>query len=169
MDLLDSLGIMAGYNRWMNEKLYGICAALSDEERKRDRRAFFRSIHGTFNHLLLTDRGWLARFNGNPWPFPSLDQELYADFDELRRERGKTDRETEEFLAGITPERLDARFSYENYAGEKFNHPLGPAMVHFFNHQTHHRGQVTTLLYQLGINPGVTDALVFYREQQAGR
>ncbi|HYT55205.1 MAG TPA: DinB family protein [Verrucomicrobiae bacterium] len=169
MDLLDSLRIMAGYNRWMNEKLYGICAGLSDEERKRDRGAFFRSIHGTFNHLLLTDRGWLTRFNGKPWPFPSLDQELYNDFAELYRERRKTDREIEKFLAGITPESLDAPFSYENYAGEKFNHPLAPAIVHFFNHQTHHRGQVTTLLSQLGIDSGVTDAMVFYREQQTGK
>ena len=169
MDLLDSLRMMAGYNHWMNERLYVICAGLSDEERKRDRRAFFRSIHGTLNHLLLTDRGWLARFNRKPWPFPALDQELYADFDELRRERGRTDREIEEFLAGIAPERLDAPLGYENYAEEKFTHPLGPAIVHLFNHQTNHRGQLTTLLTQLGIDPGLTDAVVFYREQQTGR
>lgn len=109
----------------MNESLYGLCVGLSDEERKRDRRAFFRSIHGTLNHLLLTDRGWMARFNGKPWPFSSLDQELYSDFDELHRERGKTDREIEAFLAGITPERLDALLSYENYAGQKIYPPVG--------------------------------------------
>ena len=163
MDLLESLRMMAGYNRWMNERLYGICEGLSDEERKRDRRAFFRSIHGTFNHLLLTDRGWMARFHGKPWPFASLDEELYANFAELRRERGRTDREIEEFLAGIAPERLDTPFSYENYAGEKFNHPLGPAMVHLFNHQTHHRGQVTTMLRQLGRKPIATDLIAYYR------
>src|SRR5437879_7963416 len=95
MNLCDSLRMMAGYNRWMNEKLYAVCAQLSDEDRRRDRKAFFRSIHGTLNHLLLTDRGWLGRFNGKPWTFRSLDQELYADFDELRRERSKTDREIE--------------------------------------------------------------------------
>src|SRR5258708_18320374 len=164
MDLLQSLGMMAGYNRWMNEKLYAFCAQLPDEERKRDRKAFFGSIHGTLNHLLLTDRGWLWRFNGTPWTFRSLDQELYNDFEELRRERVKTDCEIEEFLAGITPERLDAPISYQNYAGNKFTNPLGPALVHLFNHQTHHRGQLTTLLSQLGIDPGVTDAMAFYRE-----
>ena len=57
MDLLQSLRMMAGYNRWMNEKLYALCAQLPDDERKRNRKAFFRSIHGTLNHLLLTDRG----------------------------------------------------------------------------------------------------------------
>jgi uncharacterized damage-inducible protein DinB len=166
MHLIDSLRMMAGYNRWMNEKLYSVCARLSDEERKRDREAFFRSIHGTLNHMLLTDRGWLARFNGEPWPFRSLDQELYGNFDELWRERAKTDREIEQFLAAIKPDRLDEPFSYENYAGQKFTHPLGPALVHLFNHQTHHRGQATTLLSQLGIDPGITDAIVFYREHR---
>src|SRR6267378_5476637 len=84
MNLCDSLRMMAGYNHWMNEKLYAVCAQVSDEDRRRDRKAFFRSIHGTLNHLLLTDRGWLGRFNGKPWTFRSLDQELYADFHELR-------------------------------------------------------------------------------------
>ena len=118
MDFLESLRMMAGYNRWMNERLYGMCEGLSEEERKRDRRAFFRSIHGTLNHLLLTDRGWMARFKGKPWPFASLDEELYANFAELRRERGRTDQEIEEFLAGIAPECLDAPFRYDNYARE---------------------------------------------------
>ncbi len=165
MDLRDSLLMMAGYNRWMNEKVYAVCAQMSDEERKRDRKAFFHSIHGTLNHLLLTDRGWLGRFNGKPWAFRSLDQELYANFEELRRERARTDLEIEDFVSAITPQRLDAPFSYETYAGKKFTHPLSPALVHLFNHQTHHRGQLTTLLSQLGLDPGVTDAVVFYRER----
>jgi uncharacterized damage-inducible protein DinB len=165
MDLRDSLLMMAGYNRWMNEKLYAVCAQVPDEERKRDRKAFFRSIHGALNHLLLTDRGWMGRFEGKPWAFGALNQELYADFDELRRERATTDREIEAFVTAMTPQRLDAPFDYQNYAGKRFSHPLGPALVHLFNHQTHHRGQVTTLLSQLGIDVGVTDAIAFYREQ----
>jgi uncharacterized damage-inducible protein DinB len=159
--------MMAGYNGWMNEKLYAICATLSDEERKRDRKAFFRSIHGILNHLLLTDRGWLGRFTGAPWIFRSLDQELYADFDELRRERAHTDAAIEQYAAALTAERLLEDFSYTTYAGKKFTHPLGPALTHLFNHQTHHRGQLTTLLSQLGIDPGVTDLIAYYRERSA--
>jgi uncharacterized damage-inducible protein DinB len=136
MDLLQSLGMMAGYNRWMNEKLYAFCALLPDEERKRDRKAFFRSIHGTLNHLLLTDRGWLWRFNGKPWTFRSLDQELYNDFEELCRERVRTDHEIEDFVAALSPERLAHDFTYQTYAGTTFTHPLAPALVHLFNHQT---------------------------------
>ena len=167
MSALEQFRMMAGYNRWMNEKLYAICAQLSDEERKRDRQAFFRSIHGTLNHLLLTDRGWLARFTGGSWTFRSLDQELYADFDELRRERVETDAAIEAYVAALAPERLSEPFSYTTYAGKRFTHPLGPALVHWFNHQTHHRGQLTTLLSQLGIDPGVTDLIAYYRERSA--
>jgi uncharacterized damage-inducible protein DinB len=159
--------MMAGYNGWMNEKLYAVCATLSDEERKRDRKAFFRSIHRILNHLLLTDRGWLGRFTGAPWTFRSLDQELYADFDELRRERAHTDAAIEQYTAALTAERLLEDFSYTTYAGRKFTHPLGPAVTHLFNHQTHHRGQLTTLLSQLGIDPGVTDLIAYYRERSA--
>src|SRR5258706_6458659 len=164
MNPLESFRLMAGYNRWMNEKLYACCATLSDEERKRDRKAFFGSIHGTLNHLLLADRGWLGRFLGEPWTFRSLDQELYADFAELRSERAKTDRAIEDYVAALTPERLAEDFSYTTYAGKAFRHPLAPALLHLFNHQTHHRGQVTTLLSQAGVDPGVTDLVAYYRE-----
>ena len=126
MDLLQSLRMMAGYNRWMNEKLYALCAQLPDDERKRDRKAFFRSIHGTLNHLLLTDRGWLGRFNGKPWTFRSLDQELYDNFEELCHERARTDREIEDFVAVLSPERLAEDITYQTYAGTTFTHSLWP-------------------------------------------
>jgi len=164
MNSVESLRLLAGYNRWMNEKLYACAAALSDEERKRDRKAFFGSIHGVLNHILLGDRGWLSRFHAEPWAFRSLDQELYADFVELRREREKTDRVIEDFVAALTPERLEQNFTSTTYAGNTYSHPLGPALVHFFNHQTHHRGQLTTLLFQAGIDPGITDLIAFYRQ-----
>ena len=164
MNSSDSFRLMAGYNRWMNEKLYALCAMLSDEERKRDRRAFFRSIHGTLNHLLLGDRAWLGRFTGRPLSFRSLDQELYADFDELRRERASTDAAIEGFCRDLTDERLSADIVYATTAGKRYSHPLAPALVHLFNHETHHRGQITTLLSQLGIDPAATDVIEYYRE-----
>lgn len=163
----NSFRMMAGYNRWMNEKLYASCATLSDEQRKRDLRAFFRSVHGTLNHLLLADRAWLGRFTGHPVQFRSLDQELYADFEKLRRERAKTDASIDEFCRELTEDRLEAEIDYATQAGKRYRHPLAPALVHFFNHQTHHRGQITTLLSQLGIDPGATDVILYYREQSS--
>lgn len=151
--------LMSRYNRWMNEKLYAVCADLSDETRKEDRGAPFKSIHGTLNHLLLTDRAWLGRFTGVPFAASSLDQELYADWDELCRERAKTDADIAAWVAGLTEERLagDLTFTLMSAPGQVMTLPLWVAATHLFNHQTHHRGQLTTLLEQLGCDFGVTD------------
>ena len=165
------LGALARYNRWMNDKLYELAATLSEEERKRDCGAFFKSIHGTFNHLLLADRVWLGRFMGltvpngfmAPGGIRSLDQELYVDFEDLRRERTRTDDELSAWVYGLTPERLNAPLVYLR-RGQKQASPLWWAVAHVFNHQTHHRGQITTLLMQLGHDPGVTDLIAAMRE-----
>lgn len=167
---------LAGYNAWMNGKLYDKAAELSEAERRRDAGAFFGSIHGTLNHLLLTDRAWLWRFSGDARIAQSrdvagspiamtgrLDQELYADFDQLRRERVRSDADITAFAAALTPERLDAEITYRTTAGVEQRHLLWWAVSHFFNHQTHHRGQVTTLLKQAGVDPGVTDLIAFLR------
>jgi uncharacterized damage-inducible protein DinB len=158
---------LAAYNRWMNERLYACCAGLSDEERKRDRAAFFRSLHGTLNHLLLGDRIWLARFTGTPFAVASLDQELYADFAELRRERERTDREIASFVDSLTPADFAGTLRYQSFVNPApREYPFWAALTHFFNHQTHHRGQLTALLMQAGVDPGVTD-LIWLPELQA--
>lgn len=164
------LGASARYNRWMNDKLYGLAANMSDEARKRDVGAFFKSIHGTFNHLLVADRVWLARFQGVAAPsgfmapgVRSLDQELYEDFDELRRERARTDDELSAWISELTSERLGSALVYQR-AGKPIEVPLWWAVAHLFNHQTHHRGQVTTLFMQQGHDPGVTDLFAMLRE-----
>ena len=90
---------MERYNRWINDRLYECCGRLSEGERKRDAGAFFKSIHGTLNHLLLGDRIWLGRFTGKPFEVKSLDQELYSDFAHLRSERAATDVAISEWIA----------------------------------------------------------------------
>ena len=168
------LGASVRYNRWMNDKLYAASATLSDEARKRDVGAFFKSIHGTFNHLLLADRVWLARFKGvtppdgfmAPGGIRSLDQELYADFDELRRQRALTDDELTEWVSGLNQDRLAAPLVFVR-RGHKLESPLWGVVAHVFNHQTHHRGQITTLLMQQGCDPGSTDLFAMLREEAA--
>jgi uncharacterized damage-inducible protein DinB len=161
MLLIRQYQAMARYNRWMNDKLYALAAELSDEERKRPMGAFFGSIHGTLNHLLLTDRGWLARFGVGQAPrVRSLADELHADFDDLRRERAETDAALEGYAAALSPEDLERVLTYRTMAGKSMAFPLWMALTHVFNHQTHHRGQITTLFSQLGRDPGVTDAIV---------
>lgn len=149
---------MAQYNQWMNERLYECCARIPDEERKRDAGAFFKSIHGTLNHLLLGDKIWLGRFLGKPFAVTSLAQQLYADFDELRTERAAIDKVILDWTKSLTAEALTQDLSYTSVVNPKPRcYPLWFAAMQFFNHQTHHRGQLTTLLAQRRIDPGVTD------------
>jgi uncharacterized damage-inducible protein DinB len=161
---------LAAYNHWMNERLYALCADLSDVERKCDRGAFFRSIHGTLNHGLLGDRVWLGRFTGVAFAVASLDQELYADFAELRAERERTDREIDAWATSLAPADFDGTLRYTslvNPAPRAF--PFWAAATHLFNHQTHHRGQLTTLLSQAGVDPGVTDLIWLPQLLEEGR
>ena len=162
MDPIAQFKTLAQYNTWMNLSIYSSCGTLSDEERKRDLHAFFGSIHRTLNHLLLTDRVQMGRFvgadrmcsldeRGNPIEIRSLDQELYADFATLRRERQKTDGAIEAWASEISDEFLARDMVYNAMsAAGRYRVPMRIAVTHFFNHQTHHRGQITTLLTQLG-------------------
>ena len=157
--------MMAAYNRWMNEKVYETAARLNDEERKRDRGAFFKSIHGTLNHIMLADRRWLGRLLQDP-SFDDgtapLDQELYADFEALRAARIALDGTIDAFVTTLDDAKLAASMRYVG-RGVPVEHPTGWAVAQLFNHQTHHRGQVTTLLMQAGHDPGVTDLIAFLR------
>ena len=160
MTPLEQLRTMARYNRWMNERLCECCARLGDDERKEDMRAFFRSIHGTLNHLLLADRLWMGRFTGKPFAAKSLDQELYADFAQLRAERARTDAAIEAWAARLDDATLDGELAYTSMVNPQPRRiAMRLAVTHFFNHQAHHRGQLTTLLFQRGIDPGVTDLM----------
>ena len=175
MDLSTQYQAFARYNKWMNEKIYAACAEMTDAERKRDAGCFFRSIHGTLNHLLLTDRVQLGRFagpgktvsldgDGNPITIRSLDQELYSDFEILRRERAVTDKMIEEWAEKVSAEWLAGTMRYHAMAdGGDWDVPIWVAVTHFFNHQTHHRGQITAMLKQTGRDPGVTDFMPLFR------
>ena len=149
---------MATYNAWMNERMYAAAAELTDEERKRDLNAAFKSIHGTLNHLLLADQAWLQRFRGEPVTMKSPDQELYTDFDELRAARAAMDAEITTWAEGITEEWAEAPFHFRSVSyNREWTRPAWVLVTHLFNHQTHHCGQATTLLFQFGKDMGVTD------------
>jgi uncharacterized damage-inducible protein DinB len=150
--------MMAEYNRWMNGKVYAACAALPDAERKADRRAFFRSIHSTLNHLLWGDRAWFGRFTGHDYKLPKVGSDLYTDFDELRREREQTDAAMLDWAKGLDARWLARELTWKSVInGTTRTLPCWIVVTQMFNHQTHHRGQLTTLLTQLGIDVGETD------------
>lgn len=156
---------LARYNRWQNRQLYQACEQLDDSQRKALRGLFFHSIHGTLNHLLLTDRLWLGRFLDAPFPVTGLDQELHQDFAELSRERQRADDQLQAYTADLDEHALpEATLSYVSAStGQARRYPLALCLTHLFNHQTHHRGQITTALGQMGVAAGVTD-LIFMPE-----
>lgn len=160
VNMINYARAMASYNRWMNKRIYDACSGLSDEERKRDVGAFFKSIHGTLNHLLLADRIWIGRFTDRSFEFKSLDQELYSDFAQLREEREKSDNDIIAWAESLTEKDLNRELCYMSAVKpQPRKYPFWFALTHFFNHQSHHRGQITTLLSQRGIDPGVTDLI----------
>lgn len=150
--------LFAQYNQWMNAKLYEVCDKISDDERKKDRGAFFKSIHMTLNHLLWADRTWLGRFNGKVYQQGKLGEELYSDFDALRAERERIDLEIIAWAASLKEEWLSSTVTFRSASYNRdFSLPAIVAVAQMFNHQTHHRGQLTTLLSQMGIDYGATD------------
>ena len=140
--------MLGRYNRLANERLYAACAELDDAARRLDRGAFFRSIHGTLNHIMVGDRIWMARFEGDTVPSTGLDAILLDDFDELRAARIAEDARIEAFVAGLDDARLAGRLAYISHEGHAFEDPMAVLLPHFFNHQTHHRGQITAMLRQ---------------------
>jgi uncharacterized damage-inducible protein DinB len=157
MNNLSYYETMAEYNQWMNQKLYAICAEIPDEKRKENLGAFFKSIHGILEHILYGDRAWMGRFTGQPFA-GKLGQELYSNFDELRQQRELLDRQIIAWSKTLSPEWLNQTFEYtSNVDGKTYVLPTWVLVTHMFNHQTHHRGQLTTLLSQLGYDPGITD------------
>ena len=163
---------LARYNTWFNERLYDACEQVPDAERRRDRGAFFGSIHGTLNHLVWADKLWLARFAAQDTSFAALAPALLAlpagamhatmlheAWDALRADRRALDAAIEAWI-GDLPQDWPARtMAYVNTRGVAREHPAWQALTHFFNHQIHHRGQVTTLLAQAGVDPGLTDII----------
>jgi uncharacterized damage-inducible protein DinB len=147
----------ARYNRLANATLYGACARLSDAEYRRDLGAFFGSVHGTLNHLLLGDTIWMTRFEGGTHPSTGLNAILFDRFDALSDARQRMDRRIEAYFGGLPPGFERGTVRYVNNSGFDVEDPLSVIVPHFFNHQTHHRAQVHTLLSQLGHAPPVLD------------
>lgn len=149
---------LARYNAWMNERIYALCAELPEEERRRDRGAFFGSLHRTLDHIVYGDLAILSRLTGDPPESPPLGEEIHRDFTALRAARAALDARLLAWSARLTPADFAAPFTYTSRVdGQTRTLPTWVFVVHLFQHQVHHRGQVTTLLSQLGLDPGSTD------------
>ena len=153
------------YNAWANSRLYDATARLSAEQYRADRGAFFKSVHGTLNHLLVTDRIWMQRFTGEGDAPNRLDAILFESFDDLRAARVAEDRRIVDFVDGLDDGRIAGTIKYRRVSTpEEFEQQLAPALAHWFNHQTHHRGHVHALLTGLVGEAPELDLLIFQRQ-----
>ncbi|WP_341705037.1 DinB family protein [Ferrovibrio sp.] len=154
----------ARYNAWANTRLYDACAALPQADYMAARPSFFGSLHNTLNHILVGDSIWMGRFTAQPAThITALDQILHTDFAALRSARAAMDAAIIAFCDGLDDAALGGTFTYTNTRGQTFTDPLFPPLTHFFNHQTHHRGQAHGLLSQAGAAAPELDLIYFLR------
>ncbi|CAN5739565.1 DinB family protein [soil metagenome] len=166
----DHYTTFAGYNAWANRRLYGAAMGLSDADYRTDKGAFFKSMHGTLNHLLATDRIWMKRFTGTGEAPERLDTILHERLADLRGAREAEDRRIVAYVGDLDEERLAGVIRYRRVSTpEEFVQRLMPALDHWFNHQTHHRGQAHMILTSLGLAAPELDLLYYQREVEAGR
>ncbi len=165
----DRYTTLAGYNAWANSRLYDAASTLSDADYRADRGAFFKSVQGTLNHLLVTDRIWMKRFTGTGEAINQLNAILFDDLASLRRAREAEDLRIVNYINGLNEDALASTFRYQRASTpEIYEQDLAPALDHFFNHQTHHRGQAHGLLTNLTGKAPELDLLFYQREMGIG-
>ncbi|SCZ05015.1 DinB family protein [Microvirga guangxiensis] len=161
--------MMAAYNAWCNERIYGVAAQLSEAEYNADRGAFFKSVNGTLNHVLVADRIWLKRFTGEGEAPNRLDAVLFGNLPELKQARRKEDARIIDYIEGLSDADIMGSIRYRTITNPAdIEQPLAPMLAHFFNHQTHHRGQVHGLLTGFGLDAPTLDLLAFQRQTGIG-
>ncbi|MDQ7730609.1 DinB family protein [Halomonas sp. SpR8] len=177
MQLQQHFKLMATYNERMNAQVYDTASKLGTAELIEDRGAFFGSIYSTLNHIVVADTMWLKRFATHPsstatlavmvaLPMPErLNQIMFDDLDGLKVHRQWLDSVIINWIEALTDEDLSTTLSYHNSKGIASTRRYSSLIYHFFNHQTHHRGQVSTLLSQAGLDIGVTDLLALISEE----
>lgn len=156
----DAARFMAQYNAWQNQSVLQWASSMSDEERRRDRGVFWGSVMGTLNHVLWADTVWMHRLTGSPKPEAGLKQSgaFTEQWEMLTRERRRMDNAIQTWTAGLQDVDLSGDLSwYSGALGRDMVHPRWRLVLHMFNHQTHHRGQLHAMATGAGLRPDDTD------------
>ncbi len=161
---VEDFRLLYNYNSWANERTLDSCAALSEEQFTRDLKSSFNSVRDTLVHIVSAEWIWLERWHGRtPTAFPNpLD---YPDLESVRRRFGEIDRNLIDYTASLTGDDLQRVVSFKRVTGEAFAQPLWQLLHQVANHGTYHRGQIATMLRQLGAKPASTDLLIFFRDR----
>ena len=169
--MIEHFRMFAAYNGWANERLYEAAAKVPDAEYRANRGAFFGSLHGTLNHLLLADRIWMRRFTGEGPTYTRLDEILHEDLATLQAARRDEDDRILAYVDGLAEADLPAPIRYRTVVNpQQITQPRSTALAHFFNHQTHHRGQAHCLVTAIAGNDAMPslDLLIFQRQTGVG-
>jgi uncharacterized damage-inducible protein DinB len=152
------------YNGWANHRVRSAAAKIDGEKFNRAMGNSFSSVRDTLAHILGGEWIWLERWQGR-FPTALLNAEDFPRVQSLASRWEIVQRDYARFIDALTPQRLEEELAYLNRVGQRFSYPLWQQMVHVVNHSTYHRGQITTLLRQLGAEPAVTDFLAYYDEK----
>ena len=168
MNLKSHFVTIAKYNTWANARLYKMAFELPDEAYRKNVGAYFGSLQGTLNHILTADRIWMRRMTGTGEHPDKLNAISFDDLSSLQTAREAEDDRILQFVEGLTEADLDQEWSYHTLDGTLHHQPLHEILAHFFNHQTHHRGQAHDILTALGVaKPAPLDLLLMFREARA--
>jgi len=159
--------MLAAYNAWANQRIYQAAGRLTDEEYRRNVRAFFKSMQGTLNHILVADLIWMHRFTGQGESPKALNLTLHETLEGLAAARTAMDRRIMDWVESLDAKAIGGRFTYVTVTDVRtVSQRLSPALDHYFNHQTHHRGQAHTILSILGYDPPALDLIYFQRTEE---
>ncbi len=157
MTAITNFQLLANFNTWANTKIFSACKELDDTKYKKDRKAFFSSIHGTLNHLLVVDRTYISRIEGKEHGLKSLDQILYENLFQLEEARIKEDKHLVDLVNNLSNESINKEITYKGFEMGNQTYTINLVLITLFNHQTHHRGQIHNMLSQAGIRPPKID------------
>jgi uncharacterized damage-inducible protein DinB len=159
---LDNVRTLYAYNSWANHRVLDACAPLSPVQLHENLHSSFASVQDTLVHIMLAEWLWLERWLGRSPGFPT---EHFPDLASLRARWQKIEADLDVFIQKLSGADLDRVVGYKNTKGNSFSNPMWQMLQHLVNHGTYHRGQITTMLRQLGATPLTTDLIAFYREQ----
>ena len=157
MTIIAYFQLLANFNAWANMKIFSACKGLDDAEYKKDRRAFFSSIHGTLNHLLVVDRAYISRIEGIDHGLKSFDQILFESLLQLEEARINEDKRLIDLVNSLSLESIHKEITYKGFETGNTTYTINMILITLFNHQTHHRGQIHNMLSQAGIKPPQID------------
>ena len=161
MTAITNFQLLANFNTLANTKIFSACKELDEAEYKKDRKAFFSSIHGTLNHLLVVDRAYISRIEGKDHGLRGLDQILFESLRQLEEARIKEDKRLVDLVNNLSMESIHKEITYKGFETGNTTYTINMILLTLFNHQTHHRGQIHNMLSQADIKPPQIDIIDF--------